>query len=144
MLISGCAMPFTKIVIPPVDLPSDTTLGYHTEQDRHDIRLVLGVPKQMENWTASAFPFGSIRRSEWDNGGFLFWSRVWFPMGLPKEKGDHCGLQVYEGIKVEGGKLKEIESKGLLPVEFFAAEQNSVRIKCDLDAVPSKYNEAGY
>lgn len=142
--LSGCALPHTRVILPDPSLPSDTTLGYHTEQDRHDIRLVPGIPVLVEHWTEEAFPFGQLRHSQWANGPYRFTSDVWFPSGAPKIKGEHCGWQDYQGVKLEGGKLKEIESKGLMPAEFFWREQNGDRVKCDLDVAPSKYNQAGY
>lgn len=154
LLLTGCAMPYTRTVLPLASMESDTTLGYRTEQARHDIRLYVldqgpytGV-SMVEHWTARALPFGTLRHSKWRNGPYAFTSDVWFPSGLPTIKGDTCGWQSYEGIKLEGGKLKEFQVNKweYLPLEFFPAEQHAFRLKCDLDVVPAYdgSNQAGY
>lgn len=144
-VLAGCALPHTRVIVPPDSLKSDTTLGYQTELDRHDIRLGAVPPQLVEHWTAMAFPFGQLRHSKWQ-GEFAFTSDVWFPLGLPTVKGERCGVQSYDGIKVEGGKWKEFEATGRpwIPLEFHPIEQHAFRVKCDLDAQPSRFNMAGY
>jgi|SRR5579872_5440268 len=143
--LMGCTLPHTRVILPPLDMPSDETLGYHTEKDRHDIRLGKVEPIIVEHWMTEAFPMGQIRFTRWQ-GEYPFWTREWFPQGLPTYKGEHCAVQTYEGIKVEGGKYLEFRRNGWswVPLEFFVDEQNAVRVKCDLDAVPSVFNMAGY
>lgn len=146
LLVAGCALPHTRVYLPDPSLKSDTTLGYQTEQDRHDIRLFVGTPALVEHWRQSAFPFGEIRHSKWETGPYPFTSHVWFPFGIPTVKGEHGGLQTYNGVKIEGGKYKEFQANGwpYVPLEFHEIEQNAWRWKSDLDVTPSVYNQAGY
>jgi hypothetical protein len=160
-LLAGCALPHTRVYIPDPSLKSDTTLGYQTEQNRHDIRLYPGEPVLVEMWVEEAFPFGQLRHSKWMTGPYPFTSDVWFPGGIPRRKGESFGVQMYEGVKVEGGKYKEFRRNGWswTPLEFHAkslcelrgiedcwpSEQHGVRGKSDLEpgAVCPVENMAG-
>lgn len=151
-LLAGCGLPFTRAQAPTPDLQSDTTLGYQTERNRHDIRLYPGEPILEEMWIEDAFPFGQNRHSQWRMGRYTFTSDVWFPGGIPKIKGESVGFQVYHGVKVEGGKYREFRKNGwtFTPLEFHAkdlcelegiedcwpSEQNGFRIKSDLEPGP--------
>jgi hypothetical protein len=166
----GCALPHTRTYLPLTPLKPITESGYQVgEENRHDVRHVdldapqIKGPRLVEHWIELAFPFGMLRHSKWMTGPYPFTSDVWFPMGLPAGKGDRCGWQVYNGVKVEGGLLKEFKQNGWLtiPAEFHSKkecerkgitgckpdEQNGWRFKCvDLDAVPEWMgtNMAGY
>lgn len=146
VIVAGCALSHTRVYLPEPALKSDSTLGYQTEQDRHDIRLYVGKPEMVEHWREDAFPFGQIRHSKWKTGPYPFTSHEWFPFGIPTVKGEHCALQTYNGVKIEGGKYKEFQANGwpYVPLEFHEVEQNAFRVKCDLDVQPSVYNQAGY
>lgn len=152
LVLGGCSLPFTQVQVPDASLKSDTTLGYQTEQNRHDIRIFEGEPKLTEMWVADAFPFGQHRHSKWQIGRYWFESDVWFPFGIPRQKGDSFGFQSYHGIKVEGGKYKEFRQNGwtFTPLEFHAkvlcelrgiedcwpSEQYGLRGKSDLEPGP--------
>lgn len=149
VLVAGCALPYTRDVVPDKSLMSDTTLGYQTEQNRHDIRLYPGEPVLTEMWIESAFPFGQWRHSQWETGPYAFTSDVWFPFGIPTKKGESFGFQSYHGIKVEGGKYREFRKNGwtVTPLEFHSksicelmgiedcwpSEQHGFRGKGDLE-----------
>lgn len=148
-ILTGCGVPFTKSIVPDASLKSDRTLGYQTEQNRHDIRLYPGEPQLVEMWVQAAFPFGQLRHSKWMTGPYSFTSDVWFPFGIPAKKGDRFGFQSYHGIKVEGGKYREFRKQGwtFTPLEFHAksvcelqgtedcwpSEQEGFRGKSDLE-----------
>jgi hypothetical protein len=148
-LLAGCALPHTRVYIPDPALKPDTVLGYQTEQNRHDIRLYPGEPALVEMWVEEAFPFGQLRHSKWMTGPYPFTSDVWFPGGIPMHKGESFGVQVYDGVKVEGGKYREFRRNGWswTPLEFHArslcklrgiedcwpSEQHGVRGKSDLE-----------
>lgn len=149
LILTGCGVPFTRNLIPDPSLKSDTTLGYQTEQNRHDIRLYHGEPQLVEMWIQEAFPFGQLRHSKWMTGPYPFTSDVWFPFGIPTKKGDGFGFQSYHGIKVEGGKYREFRKNGwtFTPLEFHSkavcelqgiddcwpSEQEGFRGKSDLE-----------
>ena len=145
--LTGCALPHTRVYLPDPSLKSDTTLGYHTEQDRHDIRLVHDDPKMVPGrvWTEEAFPFGEKVHIEWDTAGYPFVNDYWCPFGVPTHQGEHGCVQTYEGIKQEGNKKKEFVQNGwtFSPMEFHPVEQNAWRWKTDLEIGCSQYNMAG-
>lgn len=146
-VLAGCALPHTRVYLPDPSLPSDTTLGYQTEQDRHDIRLVPGVPMMVpgRSWTEETVPLGQSVHIEWDTAGYPFVNEAWCPFGIPTVKGERGCWQTYNGVKAEGGKLKEFEGMGrpYSPMEFHPIEQNAWRWKGDLDPICSRYNMAG-
>lgn len=159
-VLAGCAVPFTGYIVPDPSLKSDKTLGYQTEDNRHDIRLLDGDPKLVpgKSWRAAAFPFGDRIHEEWDTAGYPFIKDFWCPFGAPTYKGEKGCFQRYQGIKVEGGKLKEFRGNGwkFTPGEFhpsackgdgkddcWPSEQEGDRWKSDLDPFCTPENMAG-
>lgn len=149
-LLTGCGLGFRTIPV-PTDLKPLNGVQYYdwcTDINNAECHLfyVGTKPISLTTWSEPAIPFGTVRYAEW-MGDYPFWSRVWFPFGLPDQPGEHCGVQVYGGIKVEGTVHREMQKLFALtgyPLEFKPSEQHALRVKCDLEVVPDIDNMAGY
>lgn len=150
LVLTGCGLGY-RTYLPPADLnPLSSTGFYHhcTDPWRAECHLfhIGHTPITVRAWTEPAFPFGTMRYAEW-MGDYPFKSRGWFPMGVPTVKGEHCGVQWYSGIKVEGTIHRELNGLYKIPgypLEFKPSEQHAFRVKCDLDVTPDVDNMAGY
>ena len=150
LVLTGCGLGY-RTILPPTDLNPLSSTGFYSHcQDpwRAECHLfyLSKTPITVQAWTEPAFPFGTIRYSDW-RGDYPFWTRAYFPFGLPTVKGEHCALQTYGGIKVEGTIHRELNAlykNPGYPLEFKPTEQHAVRIKCDLDVTPDVDNMAGF
>ena len=150
LILSACGIGY-QTVLPPIDLKPLSSTGFYNHcTDVEDVKchlFYIGTkPITIRTWTEPALPFGTNRYLI-ALGDYGFWSRVWFPLGVPTYKGEHCGLQTYGGIKVEGTihrELNNLYKRPGIPLEFKPSEQHALRWKCDLDIIPDVDNLAGF
>lgn len=149
-LLVGCGIGY-QTILPPVDLRPLNDTGYYNhcaDVERSECHLfhIGTAPITVRTWTEPAFPFGTMRYLS-AVGDYTFHSRTWFALGVPTYKGERCGVQWYDGIKVEGTIHRELNGLYRVPgypLEFKPSEQHALRVKCDLDVVPNIDNLAGY
>jgi len=153
--LAGCVTGF-RYELPKPNMRPLSVLGYdHSkETDRHAFYLSPVRPELREHWKARQYlfgfiPFGEVRGAKWC-GEACFETLSRFPFGLPTVKGESCGLNSYQGIKVEPNITKEVRAAGsdLWVLEYHPVEQRSFRWKCDMDQTAPGYpkweNMAGY